>query len=62
MTDKYDLITEIIGSVAICGFIIWIIWFVPLCIEKQEKNKCYEIYATDNVILKRCEKYFEDKE
>lgn len=29
--------------------------------DKRNKEKCYEIYATDNVILKKCEKYF-DKE
>lgn len=29
--------------------------------NRQSKKECYEIYATDNVILKKCEKYF-DKE
>lgn len=27
--------------------------------KDKDRNECYEIYATDNVILKRCEKYFE---
>lgn len=27
--------------------------------EIMDKRECYEIYATDNVILKKCQKYFE---
>lgn len=27
--------------------------------NEMKKRECYEIYATDNVILKKCEKYFE---
>lgn len=27
--------------------------------KDKDRNECYEIYATDNVILKKCEKYFE---
>ncbi len=27
--------------------------------KDKDKRNCYEIYATDNVILKKCEKYFE---
>lgn len=30
--------------------------------EMMNKRECYEIYATDNVILKKCQKYFEVKE
>lgn len=26
--------------------------------NEEKKSECYEIYATDNVILKKCEKYF----
>ena len=29
--------------------------------ERRIKEKCYEIYATDNVILKKCQKYFEEE-
>lgn len=60
MIYKDDLIINIIALVAICVFIIWIVWFVPLTVETQEKNNCFEIYATDNVVLKKCEKYFEE--
>lgn len=28
--------------------------------EKREGNACYEIYATDGVILKKCQKYFDE--
>ena len=45
------------------GFAIFIA-FVLLCAkfdERQSKQECYEIYATDNVILKKCEKYFEEE-
>ena len=30
--------------------------------DKQQKAECYEIYVEDNVILKRCEKYFKDSD
>ena len=29
--------------------------------NEMNKRECYEIYATDNVILKKCEKYFEKR-
>lgn len=28
--------------------------------KDKDRNECYEIYATDNVILKKCEKYFDE--
>lgn len=52
----------------ILGFIIGIVIFVILGFlskdinESMSKRECYEIYATDNVILKKCKKYFESKE
>lgn len=30
--------------------------------DKQQKAECYEIYVEDNVVLKRCEKYFKDSD
>ena len=30
--------------------------------DKNQKLECYEIYVEDNVILKRCEKYFKDSD
>ena len=29
--------------------------------KEMNKRECYEIYANDNVILKKCEKYFEKR-
>ena len=29
--------------------------------NENNKRECYEIYANDNVILKKCEKYFEKR-
>ena len=50
--------------IVLVGFTVFI-GFVLLCSkfdEKRDKQECYEIYATDNVILKKCEKYFEKRE
>lgn len=43
-------------------FLIFVAGFALLGIKDakdKDRNECYEIYATDNVILKKCEKYFE---
>lgn len=29
--------------------------------NRRNKKECYEIYATDNVILKKCQKYFKEE-
>ena len=42
--------------------LIFVAGFALLAIKDakdKDRNECYKIYATDNVILKRCEKYFE---
>ena len=42
--------------------LIFVVGFALLAIKDakdKDRNECYEIYATDNVILKRCEKYLE---
>ena len=42
-----------------CGGVFLFIAFVIKTDYEMDKRECYEIYATDNVILKKCEKYFE---
>ena len=42
-----------------CGCVFLFIAFAIHTENEMNKRNCYEIYATDNVILKRCEKYFE---
>ena len=55
-------ILKCLGITVIGSIIIIIICFAFGTVDNvQEKQECYEIYATDNVILKKCEKYF-DKE
>ena len=41
------------------GVVILIIVFAIKTEDAMNKRECYEIYATDNVILKKCERYFE---
>ena len=57
--DTYDIARVIMGAVIILAFMIFMcIYVIPIREEKHKKDRCYEIYATDNVILKECEKYF----
>ena len=42
-----------------CGVVFLFIAFAIKTDYEMKKRECYEIYATDNVILKKCEKYFE---
>ena len=41
------------------GGVFSLIAFAIKADYEMNKRECYEIYATDNVILKKCEKYFE---
>ena len=57
--DTYDILRGIVGTVIIVAFLIFMfVYVIPLREEEHKKDRCYEIYATDNVILKECEKYF----
>lgn len=29
--------------------------------KERQKKECYEIYATDNIKLKKCERFFEEE-
>lgn len=42
-----------------CGGVFLFIAFAIKTDYEMDKRECYEIYATDNVILKKCEKFFE---
>ena len=57
--DTYDIVGGIVGTIIIVAFLIFMFAYgIPFKEEKDKKDRCYEIYATDNVILKECEKYF----
>lgn len=66
MSDFFEILIEIgkfFGSVLV-GFIVIILFIVGVSKagNLMDKRECYEIYATDNVILKKCKKYFEVKD
>lgn len=44
---------------AVSIIVILIVAFAIKTEDIMNKRECYEIYATDNVILKKCKKYFE---
>ena len=55
---------EFIGKTFLISLVVIISlgFLIILCVageDAQNKKECYEIYVTDNVILKKCEKYFE---
>ena len=57
--DVYDIVRGIVETVIIVAFLIFMcVYVIPFKEEEDKKDRCYEIYATDNVILKECEKYF----
>lgn len=65
---KYDFLNFLIdlGKLLFSILIVFIvvILIIAFAIKTEDimdKRECYEIYATDNVILKKCERYF-DKE
>ncbi len=54
--DDFDGFLLIFG---ILGFVLLGIVIAHYYIDNDiSKDKCYEIYATDKVILKECEEYF----
>lgn len=58
--DTYDIVGGIVGTVIIVAFLIFMfVYVIPFKVEENKKDRCYEIYVTDNVILKECEKYFD---
>lgn len=63
--SKFDYVKDWLRYILLLmiGFIVcaFIVITAHKLDDKREKNYCYEIYATDNVILKKCQKYF-DKE
>ncbi len=40
-------------------FVLFVVKISEYLQNQQDKKECYEIYATDDVILKKCKKYFE---
>lgn len=54
-----EFLQFILAMLIFCGVIVSIIAFAIKSDYEIQKRECYEIYATDNVILKKCEKFFE---
>lgn len=60
MKDFIEDVLQLLFIISVCALIGAIVIILKVKFdEKQAKTECYEIYATDNVILKKCEKYFE---
>lgn len=57
-----EFLQFIIAMLIFCGVVASIIAFAIKSDYEIQKRECYEIYATDNVILKKCEKFFERNE
>ena len=62
----YDFLNFLIDVGKFLFFVMAVLIVVALFVlfaskteETMNKRECYEIYAIDNVILKKCEKYFE---
>ena len=55
MDDFDEFLIMLITLATMC---LGIFGALHYCNNDISQNKCYEIYATDNVILKECEKYF----
>lgn len=57
------LLNKIIIAVLILStFTIMIVSIIGESLIKKDKVECYENYITDNIILKKCEIYFENLE
>ena len=63
---KYDFLNFLIdlGKLLFSILIVFIVVILIIAFaikteDTMDKRECYEIYATDNVILKKCERYFE---
>lgn len=54
-----DFLKAILCLAIFCGVVFLFIGFAIKTDYEMDKRECYEIYATDNVILKKCEKFFE---
>ena len=54
-----EFLQFILAMLIFCGVVASIIAFAIKSDYEMNKRECYEIYATDNVILKKCEKFFE---
>lgn len=54
-----EFLQFILAMLIFCGVVVSIIAFAIKSDYEIQKRECYEIYATDNVILKKCEKFFE---
>ena len=66
MIDFLDFLIDVAKFlfVVLAGFAVALLFVVVAskADELMKRRECYEIYATDNVILKKCQKYFEVKE
>ena len=55
---------EIVGAILVISLVIFFFVVIGTTLEeddeKNEKLECYETYVIDKVILKKCEKYFEE--
>lgn len=50
-------------AMVVCVFVA-IALFVVICdrgAREIDKRNCYEVYATDGVVLKKCKKFFEEE-
>ena len=56
---KFILLSIILSAVVIAFVYGWV-RLDEYDTDRRNKKECYEIYATDNVVLKRCNKYFEE--
>ena len=66
MYDLEDILKFILLTIAV---VVCLIAFIYGCVrlseydeDRRNKKECYEIYVTDNVILKKCQKYFDEVE
>ena len=60
MKDILKLTSLIMVAMLIVLLFVLFTYKIGEYLDNQEnKKECYETYATDEVILKKCEKYFE---
>lgn len=65
MYDFLDVLYELLKFIGlVVAVFIAIALFVVICdrgAKEIDKRNCYEVYATDGVILKKCKKFFEEE-
>ena len=65
MSDFLNFLVDVLKFLGIVlAIFIIVIAFIAFTVKtdsEMKKRECYEIYATDGVILKKCEKFFDTK-